>query len=57
MAPTGAGDGSWGEGVSWRTAVGVLKRPGVNEVSSRYLLELAKAAGIKEYDGALQKEH
>ena len=41
----------------WRTAVGVLTRPGVNEVSKRHLLELATAAEVRECVSALQKVH
>ena len=40
-----------------RTAVGVLTRPGVNEVSRRYLLELAMLADVRECVRTLQKEH
>ena len=50
--PTGAGDGSWGEGVRWRTANGAMTRLSVNEVSKRRLLELAMTAGVKECVGA-----
>ena len=32
----------------WRTAVGVLARPVVNEVIRRHLLELAMAAEVRE---------
>ena len=47
-APTGAGDGSWGDGVRWRTADGALTRLSVNEVSRRRPMELAMAAGVME---------
>ena len=50
--PTGAGDGSWGEGVRWRTADGAMTRLSVNEVSRMRLLELAMAAGVIECVGA-----
>ena len=50
--PTGAGDGSWGVGVRWRTADGAMARLGVNEVSRRRQLELAMAAGVWECVGA-----
>ena len=50
--PTGAGDGSWGEGVRWRTADGAMTRLSVNEVSRMPLLELAMAAGVMECVGA-----
>ena len=50
--PTGAGDGSWGEGVRWRTADGAMTRLSVNELSRMRLLELAMAAGVKECVGA-----
>ena len=45
--PTGAGDGSWGDGVRWRTADGAMTRLSVNEVSRMRLLELAMAAGVE----------
>ena len=45
--PTGAGDGSWGEGVRWRTADGAMTRLSVNKVSKRRLMELAIAAGSR----------
>ena len=38
----------------WRTAVRVLIRPSVNEVSKRRPLELAMAAGVRECFGILQ---
>ena len=41
----------------WRTAVGALTCPSVNEVTKRDLLELAMAAGVREFVGALQMEH
>ena len=50
--PTGAGDGSWGDGVRWRTADGAMTRLSVNDVSRRRLLELAMAAGVWECVGA-----
>ena len=55
--PTGAGDGSWGdgvrcEGVRWCTAGGAMTQVGVNEVSRRRLLELAMAAGVMGCVGA-----
>ena len=50
--PTGAGDGSWGDGVRWRTADGAMTKLSVNEVSRRRLLELALAAGLMECVGA-----
>ena len=50
--PTGAGDGSWGDGVRWRTADGAMTRLSVKEVSRRCLLELAMAAGVMECVGA-----
>ena len=50
--PTGAGDGSWGDGVRWRTAEGAMTRLSVNEISRRRLLELALAAGVMECVGA-----
>ena len=50
--PTGAGDGSWGDGVRWRTADGAMRKLSVNEVSRRRLLELALAAGLMECVGA-----
>ena len=40
----------------WRTAVGVLAGPGVNEVNRRHILELALVAEVRECVGALQKE-
>ena len=46
-----------GEGVHWRAAVGALTCPSVNEVSKRRLLELAMAAGVREFVGALNMEH
>ena len=52
--PTGAGDGSWGEGERWRTADGVLTRLRDNEVSKRNLQELAMAPHIREWIGTLQ---
>ena len=51
-APTGAGDGSWGDGERWRTADGAMTRLRDNYVSRRRLLELAMAAGGWEYVGA-----
>ena len=54
--PTGAGDGSWGEGVRWRTADGAMTRLSVNEVSRRRLLELAMAAWVMECVGARMME-
>ena len=54
--PTGAGDGSWG-GERWRTAVGVLIRPNVNEVSQRRLLELPITTRVRDCVGSLQMEH
>ena len=54
--PTGAGDGSWGDGVRWRTADGALTRLSVNEISRRRLLELAMGAGVMECVGALLME-
>ena len=50
--PTGAGDGSWGEGVRWRTADGAITRLSVNKVSRRRPMELAMAAGVMECVGA-----
>ena len=44
MAPTGAGDGSWGEGVCWRTEYGALTRRNVKKVNWKRLLEQAMAA-------------
>ena len=41
----------------WRAAVGALTCPSVNEVSKRRLLELAMAAGVREFVGALNMEH
>ena len=41
----------------WRTAAGALTYPSVNEVSKRRLLELAMAAGVREFVGALNMEH
>ena len=41
----------------WRTAVGALTCPSVNEVSKRRLLELAMGAGVREFVGALQFEY
>ena len=32
--------------MGWRTAVGVLTRPSINEVSKRNLLQLAMATGV-----------
>ena len=55
--PTGAGDGSWGEGERWRTADGVLISPSVNEVSKRPLLELPIKTRVRDCVGALQMEH
>ena len=51
-ARTGAGDGSWGDGVRWRTADGAMSRLSVNEVVRRRLLKLAMAAGMMECFGA-----
>ena len=55
--PTGAGDGSWGEGVRCRAAVGALTCPSVIEVSKRHLLEPALAAGLRESVVARQMEY
>ena len=38
----------------WRTAVGVLTRPSINEVTKRKLLELVMAAVVSECFGTLQ---
>ena len=38
----------------WRTAVGVLTRPGIYEVSYRSVEELAMAADVRECFGTLQ---
>ena len=40
-------------GVRWRTAVGVLTPPSINDVSQRNLLELAMAADVRECFGTL----
>ena len=50
--PTGAGDGSWGDGVRGRSADGAMTGLSVNKVSRRRLLELAMAAGVMECVGA-----
>ena len=50
--PTGAGDGSWRDGVRWRTADGAMTRLSANDVSRRRLLELAMATGVWECVGA-----
>ena len=55
--PTGAGDGSWVEGVRCRAAVGALTCLSVIEVSKRRLLELAFVAGVRECFGALWLEY
>ena len=41
----------------WRTAVGALTCPSVNEDSKRRLLELAMTAGVRECFGALRLEY
>ena len=38
----------------WRTAVGVLTRPSINEVTKRNLRELVMAAVVRECFGTLQ---
>ena len=48
MVPTGAGEGTWGEGVRWYTVVVALTRLSVKEIRRRHLLELAMAAGVRE---------
>ena len=50
--PTGAGDGSWGDGVRWCTADGAMTGLSVNGISRRRLLELAMACGVMECVGA-----
>ena len=41
----------------WRAAVGALTCPSVNEVSKRRLLEVAMAAVLREFVGAMNMEH
>ena len=41
----------------WRTAVGALTCRSNNEVSKRRLLELAMAAVLREFVGAMNMEH
>ena len=55
--PTETGEGSFGAGLRWRTAVEDTTRVSVEEYVRRYLLELTRAAVMWECVGAQLMEH